>query len=260
MNTKRLAVILIAAAFIVVTLISCIALFSVKKIDVDFSVSYGKDTFEVQKTLDGFLNKNLLFFDVTEIENALAGYHDLKVVSVDKQYPNVIKVKVEERREVYKLIADGTVYVTTEDGFIVRSYDYNGNVESRDTIILRLENVDLIKAEAGLFINTSDDELLSEVFEMAKSVNLTDCIKEIKVVNDNGMRNAEFYTYTGVKILIEEVSDDKLGVDRIKAAFVKYDEVATDYQKTFKTIIAVAQYDESGAYVGIRATFTEDED
>ena len=49
------------------------------------------------------------------------------------------------------------------------------------------------------------------------------------------MRNVEFYTYTGVKILIEDAYD--CGVERIIAAINAYDS-ASDYIKTFNTIKA----------------------
>ena len=101
MQTKKISVILIAVAFMLVVLFSCVGLFSVKKIEINFAVSDQTDSASIQSTLDGFLGDNLLFMKTEEIEKALKGYHYMEVVSVKKQYPNVITVSLKERREIY---------------------------------------------------------------------------------------------------------------------------------------------------------------
>ena len=65
MNTKKLTVILIAIGFSLVVLFSCVGLLSIKKVDVNYSVSAdANNASEVQKSFDKFLDKNLMFLDL----------------------------------------------------------------------------------------------------------------------------------------------------------------------------------------------------
>ena len=48
-------------------------------------------------------NKNLIFLSEDDVYKSLDYFHYMEIVSVDKQFPNVINVKVRERREVYYL-------------------------------------------------------------------------------------------------------------------------------------------------------------
>ncbi len=240
MQTKKISVILIAVAFMLVVLFSCVGLFSVKKIQINFAVSDQTDSASIQSTLDGFLGDNLLFMKTEEIEKALKGYHYMEVVSVKKQYPNVIIVSLKERREIYYVKYGEVYYVTTEDGFVLKSVaaaEFSGNT-SRDKILLELVNINVTSATIGSYLKTDNDQIMTTVFEMAKSVNLTDCIKTISVEKKYdelvgteyiGVYDATFNTYSGVSMMIERVTDQ--GVEKTENAFYVYDTVLTDYQK-----------------------------
>ncbi len=253
MNTKKLATILIAVAFALIVLFSCMALFSLKEIKVDFAVAEDTDTSDVQETLNEFLGKNLMFLKTSEVINALKDYHYMEVLSVEKSYPNVLKVKIEERREIYYLEHAEKVYVTTSEGFVLNSLDkseYVSNTE-RDKITLKITEIDLendtekdalLTGNAvGETIALSGDDFLTQVFEMAKTVQLTDCIKELKVEKAVlgtvvATRDVVITTYTGVTIRI--MNADEQGLDKIKKAFIEYDNASTDYIKTFDYIHA----------------------
>lgn len=239
MKTKRLAVILIAVAFSIVVLFSCIGLFSLKKVQVTYAVGENTDTIAVQKALDSYIGKNLLFLDSEDVVNTLSDFHYMEITSIEKDYPNVLKLSVKERREVYDVIVGDTVYVTTENGFVLNSYSLSemGQVHSRDKISLSFEGVNITDGAFGKTLITDSDDLVNMVFNMASSVNLTDCIKSITLKKATEVATAEFYTYTGVKIIVREILDD--GVEKIITAFNKYDEGASDYEKTFKTIEVV---------------------
>ena len=234
MRTKKLISILIAVAFVFVTVFSIVAMFSTKKVEVTFAVDVDTDTVAVQRELDKFLGSNLLFLDVEAVEKQMQGFHYMKILSVDKVYPNVLKVNIEERREIYEIANNGTIYVTTEDGFVLRTFTDNGVENDRDLIRLELSGVEVLDATLGKTISTSADDVLQAVFKMATKVQLTNCIKYVNVRKTLLMQDAEFYTYTGVKIIVREILDD--GVGKIEEAFKKYDEVASDYEKTFRTI------------------------
>lgn len=237
MRTKKLVLLLIAVVFVLVLLFSCIATFTVKKIEIDFAVGDNTDTVSVQSKLDEFLGSNLLFLNVNAIEESLSDFYYMEVVSVKKSYPNVISVQIRERREVYEICDKDMIYVTTYDGFVLNSFEDVGVDLSRDKIRLNLNGVNVLDGSLGSVIKTDSDELISTLFDMAEKVCLTDCIKLIELEKATEKQNAYFYTYTGVKIIIREILDD--GVKKVQTAFVKYDEGATDYEKTFRTIEAI---------------------
>ncbi len=241
MRTKKIVAIIIAVVFVLAMLICCIALFAVKKVNVDYSVGDGTDTLSIQKELDGFLGKNLLFLDEQDIVDSLLDFHYIEVVSVKKQYPNAISVELKERREVFDIVCGGVVNVTTDDGLMLKTYSEPAVVGepsfSRDRIRLELKGIGVMDNAFGKIISTDADELLTEVFEMAKSVQLNNCIKYIELEKGVEKQTATFHTYTGVKIVVPKILDE--GVKKIETAFEKYDQNFSDYEKTFKHVEVV---------------------
>ncbi len=250
MRTKKLSVIIVSIVFVLVMLFSCIALFSVKAIEVNYAVGDNTSTKEIQEKLDEYLGENLLFLDEQEVFESLKEYHYMEVLSIEKSYPNVVRVDIRERREVYEIVSEGKVYVTTDNGYVLRTFDLTEKVDSRDRITLELEDVKVKSFNLGEVIVTDADELLAKVFEMAKSVQLTNCIKSVSLEKAQGINaKATFNTYTGVKILVRELFEQ--GVEKIETAFEKY-EKTTDYQKTFEQIVVFV----SEVTGQIEATFT----
>lgn len=246
MQTKRISVILIAIAFMLVVLFSCVGLFSVKKVEVNFAVSEQTDSESIQATLDGFLGDNLLFMKIEEVEKALKGYHYMEVLSVQKQYPNVLTVSLKERREIYYIKCGESYFVTTEDGFVLKSIaaaEFSGNT-SRDKILLELVNINVLSATIGSYIKTENDQIMSTVFEMAKSVNLTDCIKSMSVVKPfNAIEEYDlvFNTYSGTQIEVRNITVD--GMKKTEKAFFVYDTILNDYQKSVGKILSLNSLD-----------------
>ncbi len=254
MRTKKFAVIIVAIVFVLVMLFSCIALFAVKEVKVNYAVGDSTETSKVQEKLEEFLGDSLVFLDEQEIVDSLSEFHYMEVVSVTKDYPNAINVEIKERREVYEIVSDESVYVTTDDGFVLRTYNINEESKSRDRIRLVLNGVTVSDSALGKIIKTDGDELLKQVFEMAKSVQLTNCIDTVELIKAPQKEIATFNTYTGVKIIIREILDD--GVKKIETAFEKYDKGTTDYEKTFNKIVVV-KLTETGEII---ATWTDKED
>lgn len=237
MRNGKLISILIAIAFFVIALFSCFMLFSVKKVDVDYMVDSDTDTTSVQTQLDKFIGTNLLFFNGNAVALSLEDFHYMEVLSVYKQYPNVIKVEIKQRREVYEIAHDGKIYVTTADGFVLRVEDDLGQENGREKIRLHLDGIEILDGTLGKTISTTDDEMMKQVFDMADAVWLTDCIKSVTVEKDVLEQNAIFNTYTGVKIIVPEMLDE--GVKKIQTAFEKYDLGASDYEKTFRSMMVI---------------------
>lgn len=256
MRTEKLGVILIALAFMLVVIFSGVGLFSLKEIDVDFSVSENTSAEKIQKTLDSHLGENLLFFNVDSVRDSLKDNHYVEVVSVKKDYPNVLRVSIKERREVFFIHSGEKFFVTTEDGFVLKEMA-ESEVDAQllsDKILLNVHNLNVSNIVVGQKLVCENVEVLSTIFEMAKSVNLTDCIKTISIesIDALGEYNATFVTHTGVAMKIEEILIK--GVDKTLNAFYVYDNELTDYQKADGEIQSYLMYD--GRY---RVTYNQQE-
>lgn len=245
MKTKNTLVILIAVVFAFALLFSCILLFSVKKVDAEISVSTDIDTSELEQRLSEFCGDNLLFFNEDKVVSLVDEFPYFELLSVEKKYPNVIKLSIKERMETYYLETDETVFVTTADGFILRTIsvaEYDGNVP-REIIKLNFSGINVTEAVVGKNIKTDADELVSCMFSMAKSVNLTDCIKSVNVIKAPEKDDVLFNTYTGVSILITNAT--VRGMDKIIQGFNAYNDKTDDYLKTFNNIEVVLKADGS---------------
>ncbi len=241
MNTKKLAVILIAVAFSLVVLFSCVGLTSIKKVQVSYAVSDERDSENVQEILDNFIGKNLLFLDAGEVVESLKHNYKIEILSVKKQFPNVLNVEIKERREIYYVESGGVVYVATEDGFIIDSFSGQA-VDNRNIIKLNLiGGITLKDLKLGSTLKTDNDRVLQSVFNIAKKVNLTDCIKVISLERYSDRDSISGYEYdvcfechTGVKIRLVDllVDGERKGIK----GFEIYDTFASDYQKRFGEI------------------------
>ena len=239
MKNKRVSTILIAVAFALIVVFSCVGLFSVKKVEVAFAVSEERNAEQIQSALDTFLGDNLLFLKTEKVEkviNEMPNSQYLEIVNIEKSYPNVLKVEINERREVYYIKNGQDYLVTTADGFVLNIISNLPENGLRDKIVLELDGLYLENVQVGSLLTTNDDMLMQTVFEMAKSVKLTDCIKKINVFKPQySESNVTFETYTGVVIKIEKVEIN--GIQKVIEGFKAYDNATSDYIKTFDTII-----------------------
>lgn len=236
MNTKKIVLILIALAFLLIAVFSFIGLFAVKKVEVDFAVSESRDIEEIQAVLEEYNGKNLVFLKSDDIKDLLKDFHYLEVLKVDKEYPNVLKVSIKERREIYTFEYNESTYLTDENGFVL-SDNAIDTVSDKKIKLVFGQGVNVLEVKSGSVIKIDNDALLDSVFKMAKSVNLTDCIESIEVMKPfmtDTDYDVIFKAYTGVEIHIEGVLDH--GEQKVINAFKVYDEKLSDYQKTYGKI------------------------
>jgi hypothetical protein len=67
----------------------------------------------------------------------------MEILSVEKSFPNVVKVNIKERREIYYFKYSDTYLVTTAEGFILRvANEEQALNRERDKIIINLETDD----------------------------------------------------------------------------------------------------------------------
>lgn len=235
MKAKRVFVISLAAVFLLAVLFSCVFIFSVKSVKARYSVSDNADLTKIENTLNKYVGNNLLFVNLADIEKELEQYPYYKISNLKKDYPNVITLDVEERREIYCVEHEDKMYILDQDGFVLNSHDktsFEGVGEDR--IELCLNGVEITNIKIGSYMTTNDQALMQSILDMSKSARLTDCISKIVVTSQTEFKDADFYTDTGVTITITKA--DVRGVDKINKAFESYDN-ADDYYKSFDTIL-----------------------
>lgn len=254
MNAKKLVVILIAFAFSLIMIFSCVALLAVKKIQIDFNVSSyssnqgefsSQTSEEVQKLLNEYIGVSLLSIDAEQVEQKLVVHPKLEMVEVVKKFPNVLCVSLKERREVYKLEYNEKVYILDEFGFVLT--DDGKTTQGTSLISLSFANVDISKIEVGKKIEIEKDlegNILSTTFNIVKSVGLADCIEKISLKDTTSGYDLSFKTRTGTDINIIDIMED--GSIKTQKAFEIYDTEATDYEKSSGTIEALYTYPNDG--------------
>lgn len=232
MRAKKLFVIFLAAVCMLAVALSCVFIFAIEEINVEFAVGEQTDVSAVSQTIDEYTGKNLLFADLDEIKNDLKKYPYFKVESIKKNYPNGIDITLSERVEVYWFESDGVYYTLDKTGFILKKEDQKPSDENRIQLVFD-ENVNFTSLKVGEVVKTDKDELVNCVFSMASKVRLTDCINKIQVFS-KPEQDVTFYTYTGVKITIRDA--DESGDEKARVAFDFYDKL-DDYSKAFNEII-----------------------
>ena len=254
MNAKKLVVILIAFAFSLIMIFSCVALLAVKKIQIDFNVSSyssnqgefaSQTSEEVQNLLNEYLGVSLLSIDAEQVEQKLIVHPKLEMVEVVKKFPNVLCVNLKERREVYKLEYNEKVYILDEFGFVLT--DDGKTTQGTSLISLSFANIDISKIEVGKKIEIEKDlegNILSTTFDIVKSVGLADCVEKISLKDTTSGYDLSFKTRTGTDIKIFDIMED--GSIKTQKAFEIYDTEATDYVKSSGTIEAYYTYPNDG--------------
>ena len=237
-NTKKWLIIMIAIAFGVTLVVSFVMLFSVKKVSAEFSVYGDSEAYEIQKDLEEFKGTNLILLKLTDVFAINDKYPHYEITSVEKEYPNVLKINVRKRTEVFKIVSGEQSYVLDGEGYIVND---TGETEyPRNVVPISMDDITVTDGTVGKKIATSDDELFYSVIATAQALNLNDSVKEIKITTGatEKMRDAIFTTYTGVDIEVWTVEDD--GDAKIRKAFALYERLG-DYEKSSDKILAYKQ-------------------
>lgn len=257
MRTKKIFVILIAIFFVFALVFCGMFILSVNKVEVNYSVSSETDITAIQKKFDEFKGDNLLFLDTDDVKGCLSSNPYFEVTKVEKSFPNVLQVNVKERREAYHMEYQDKYYITTKDGILLNIVDKAEYVlkDSREIIQVKFDGIAVEQAKLGRKIETSSQELILSMYEMLDAVNLTDCVKSIKVSKLNiEMSYITLDTYTGVEIKVEKPNERS--VEKIQEAFNLYENGTTDYQKLNKKIIVY----ENKVDGEIKAVFDDEQD
>ena len=122
MKHKILLITLTCLIFCAICLICVKELFTVKDITVNYSVK-SEETEEVLSLLEKYKKQSIFSIDENLISEEIMANRYLKVVSVEKNYPNELIISLVERTERYYYVSASGVYYFDEEFFIVRRED-----------------------------------------------------------------------------------------------------------------------------------------
>ncbi|MBR5388027.1 MAG: hypothetical protein IK147_01015 [Clostridia bacterium] len=233
MSNGRKITVIIAIAFFIALIASIFTLFSVKKVSAEYDV-YGdaEETAEIQRVLDGFKGKNALFFDTDEIKESLSGFSYYEVISVEKQYPNVISVSLKKRTETFSVAFGDKTYVLSEEGIILN--DVGAILPESRVVDVSAQGITVENAVSGERIATSDDALFYSALKIAGKAAFSDFVLSVGIVSEVEIKDVVLNTRTGVKITVYKA--DTEGQAKIETALAAF-ENASDYVKTYSEIV-----------------------
>ena len=230
-KSKVLLNLIIALIFLAVLVFGFFSVFSLKTVDAEFSVAYGREySADIQKKLEGYKNKNLLFLKTEEIGGIFGDYPYLEVTELKKVYPSTLRVAVKERQEIYKLTVGEDYYVIDDAGNVLaKNFSYGDK-------LIELGGVTVLRAAVGEKLGVEETELLSAVFEMSAVGLYTNNIEGIEI--DYGLEKSDvvFRMRTGVNVTVTKALDD--GIAKMEKAMQAYD-AADDYVKSTNDILVV---------------------
>lgn len=142
MKYRRILMLTTFLLFIAVCIVCFFVGFKISRIDLDATSVEGSNeriSQLVEECLIKYKDDNLLFLNSEKLKSEieeLSFYY--QVDSIDKVYPNTLKVKVTERKECFALKFDGMYYILDDDFYVLRvSSKKENNVDG-------LNNVELI--------------------------------------------------------------------------------------------------------------------
>ena len=259
MKAKKLFVMSLAVICAFAILLSFFFIFSIKDVNATYTVTEGCSVDEIEKTLDSYQKKNLLFLDVEDVKSDLAKYPYFEVVSIEKDFPNVLNVVLKERIEVFTIMYNANVYVLDKTGFVVNSLSeqsFNELYQDRQLIDITFKGLAIETIKVGEVVKTDDQALFEATLNMSATAQYSDIISSVEiskmVEGENGeqiisreLNFVSFQTNTGVVIRIVKGQDR--GIQKISNALDRY-YLGSDYDKA-RGVIESSFKDSGESYV-----------
>jgi hypothetical protein len=197
---------------------------------VNFSVySDTANTTELQEKFDKFAGDNLIFLDTKDVESVDVGSR-FEIESVKKSYPNVLDVKVVERKERFLISISSVDYIVSDQGYVL-------DVASGDEKLIRINLSGIVANEPtlGQKITTDHDEDFYNALTIADVEGVVDASREMTIEYvGRTLRSVIFLTKTDVKIRIPMATEH--GKDKAETGFDAYFNDSRDYIKSYNEI------------------------
>ncbi|MBQ9514118.1 MAG: FtsQ-type POTRA domain-containing protein [Clostridia bacterium] len=237
MRIKKILIPIISAIFLITVICVSLSAFTVKEVNVSFSTFVKQDgAQDIQESLNKYNGKNLLFIKTDRIINEIEEDPYFKVSSIKKDFPNVLKISIEERKEVFVIEYKNKEYFADCEGRIlskVKGDDYH------NCLYVQFKNVDVEDITVGEKIESDDINVISTALDIVyKNANFGS-VKTVlieKVFDGDNHINLTFNTYSSVEIVVYKA--ERSGAEKTAKAFELYNQENNDYRKSNNKIIA----------------------
>lgn len=225
-----------------------------------YSEKAKEDALAVRDRLNDRIGTNLLFVDTEEVKEEFAGlYPYLTVLSVEKQFPDCICIRVEEKLEVYAVSyagTDGDIYcMLDKDGVVLSLNSANANhVDGKPNVLLT--GAEISEPTVGEVV--SGGESLTRALKAAGLLHqrlggLRSCITSIEVKAPTSSAKDESVVFSTVEGVTLQM-DNPGNLTEMKAARLALSYTGlSDTNKLFGTL---GVYDDAANPNAIICTYT----
>lgn len=231
MKYKRLLIFVTCMFFVTVSILCFTALYKIADVTV-VAVTVENSVEDVKGKTENYLTKykgkNLVFTNVDEITSDLTKLSSyLKVISVEKTPPNILTVKVQERKECFSVNVNGEFYVLDEEFFCVAKKSENvNNIDGNRNILLDLNITDYPSGSllVGKQFSVSDAETQNYLQTLVSELpdKRSDILKLNVTVKENGFFNRKLSVITteGAEFIIDKANVKT--IEKFKFAYRYY--------------------------------------
>ena len=227
MKHKRLLLITTCLVFVMICVVALRELFSVKDVNVVYSVTSNEVTEEMQSLLEKYKGKSIFLVDEQEIIDEITANRYLKVVSVKKNYPNEIVVNLTQRLEKYYYFNGENTYYFDDEYFVVRASELPETVDFLTEI--SFSNID----GTALTVDCNLKSVINFPYSFNADVDkIYDCIKNVSsnvkkisfvTTQEEGNYRVRLLMREGVTIEVRKAGDSL--TDKLNQAITFYIEL-----------------------------------
>lgn len=256
MKSKKYVIGYAIAVFVLVFIIAFNSVCSITQFDVRFetgSAPAAQSAEKVQERLNGYLNKSYLFFKTANVDDIVAEICEedgtyLKVVSVQKKFPNKVTAVIEEEYEQYAFYseADNKYYVTDADGKVLAVKESADNNISENAANVEITGFTYSSAAEGETLEADESvqfSLLMDLLSVAdeKLGGAFGRFSKIEYLK-NPQGDMEYFCFSfteGVKIWLTDIMAEDSREDECFSAALDAYAGLSDAEKTYGYLLPV---------------------
>ena len=250
MKHARLVIILSVLTTVAFAAMIFHVLFTVRDVNAYYSVYTDEEVEKAEKVLASYKGRNLLFVSEKDVEKRITEETSLKVKSVQKIYPNAIKVELTGRQERFAIPAgDGQYYILDEEYSVVAKRKDVKNPDGLDNILLSFDTIDKVEVAEKSNLNVTDGGIVEATANVISSfASPRDALLSVVVTErkeEKGNVTVHVTLRDGVVIEVWKALDKVK--EKIQAGIAKYNTLS-DGEKTGNRILC---YEEKGKITAI---------
>lgn len=228
---KRLTIIFIALAFVVLIIVLNSTVFTVQNAEVNYYSQNGElvttpSGISANTLIEEFTGKNIFFLNEDKVIDALhenADFSDYFCITITREFPNTLVLNITQREPVFYMMYANTGYLIDSYGYCVRTQESSSGY----IVISNFSTwINSISAGSNVTWNSGAAEKFDILCDVVNTVwrfnfNYSDINELVGSFAFDSENNLEIQTVSGAKIIIKAPSEDT-GEKVVKAISVYY--------------------------------------